>query len=211
VQVLAPVPQEARATSSESSDVDLAFHTDFSFNPDEPDQPLTHGKPDYIVLFCLRGAREGGETVYADARDICRHLSPAECAVLRQPLFQFSTSYSFANKRRDRPWSIPSPVLTGPDLFPEISVDLLCGSRGLTDESRRALDAVRRACAAPDVTRRVSLQPGDLLLIDNRKGAHGRSAFRASFDGCDRWLHRVYVRRSVWELRSQLRRGLRVF
>jgi L-asparagine oxygenase len=211
VQMLAPIRQEARATSSESSEIDLAFHTDFSFNPDEPEQPLTHAKPDYIILFCLRGASEGGDTIYADVRDICRQLSAEERAVLREPLFQFSVSYSFANKHLDRPWSIPSPVLTGPEVSPEISVDLLCGSRGLTDEARRALDALRRACVRPEVARRVRLEPGDLLVIDNRKGAHARSSFRAAFDGSDRWLHRVYVRRSVWELRGQLRRGLRVF
>ena len=46
------------------------------------------------------------------------------------------------------------------------------------------------------------LRAGDLLAIDNRRCAHARSAFPARFDGRDRWLQRVYVRRSVWPLAS---------
>jgi hypothetical protein len=126
-------------------------------------------------------------------------------------LFQFSVSYSFANKAVQRPWSVPSPILSGPAAFPEICIDLLCGSRGLTDESTTVLGSLRKVCSRPDVVTRIALEPGEILVIDNRRGAHARTAFRASFDGSDRWLHRVYIRRSVWELRGQLRQGVRIF
>jgi L-asparagine oxygenase len=42
-----------------------------------------------------------------------------------------------------------------------------------------------------------------MLAMDNRKGCHGRTAFTAYFDGTDRWVERVYVRRSVWDCRRQ--------
>ena len=37
------------------------------------------------------------------------------------------------------------------------------------------------------------LDAGDLLVIDNRRAVHGRSKFRARFDGTDRWLQRTFV------------------
>ena len=67
-----------------------------------------------------------------------------------------------------------------------------------------ALEAVAQVCGQPDVAQGVYLQPGQMLLINNRKGAHSRTPFTARFDGTDRWLQRLYVRRSLWELRKRL-------
>jgi L-asparagine oxygenase len=204
IQALAPVRAQEHATSSESSAVDLAFHTDFSFDSRHPERPYNVLNPDYIVLLGLRGDRHGEAfTLYADARDICRHLDPGQLKVMREERYQFAASYSFTGCSADqRLWSSPSRLLSGPDEYPEISVDLLCGVRGLDAEAEATLAALRDVCARPGVSTRVCLGPGDLLIIDNRKGAHARTAFRAYHDGRDRWLHRVYVRRSLAELRE---------
>ena len=53
-----------------------------------------------------------------------------------------------------------------------------------------ALEAVAQVCGQPDVAQGVYLQPGQTLLINNRKGAHSRTPFTARFDGTDRWLQR---------------------
>jgi L-asparagine oxygenase len=213
IQALAPVSTEAHATSSESSDVELAFHTDFNFDSRHPDRPYNVLNPDYIALLGLRGDRYGeAYTLYADARDICRRLDPAQVKVMREERYQFAASYSFTGGAPgQRIWSTPSRLLSGPEEFPEISVDLLCGVRGLDAEASATLDALREVCAHPGVSTRVLLGPGDLLIIDNRKGAHARTAFRAHHDGRDRWLHRVYVRRSLAELREAVNGQNRVF
>ena len=38
-----------------------------------------------------------------------------------------------------------------------------------------------------------ALEPGDLLMVDNRRAVHARTAFRPRYDGQDRWLQRVYA------------------
>lgn len=213
IQALAPVRTQARATSSESSDVELAFHTDFNFDRNHPERPYNVLNPDYIVLLGLRGDRHReADTLYADARDIASRLDPGQLKVMRGERYQFAASYSFTGGgSQERVWSVPSPVLSGPDAYPEISVDLLCGVRGLDAEAAATLDALREVCARPGVPTRVCLQAGDLLVIDNRKGVHARTAFRAYHDGRDRWLHRVYVRRSLAELRDAVNGRFRVF
>ena len=81
IQALAPVREEAKATSSESSKVDLDFHTDFSFDRERPDRPYNVYNPDYILLLGLRSDRnKTAKTLYADARDICKALTPAQLA-----------------------------------------------------------------------------------------------------------------------------------
>jgi L-asparagine oxygenase len=213
IQALCPVKTEAHATSSESSEAELGFHTDFNFDKDNPDQPFNVLNPDYIILLSLRADRDGkAYTLYADARDICKKLTTAQIDIIRRPLFQFAASYSFTGKcGTDRIWSVPCPLLKGPVELPELSIDLLCGVRGLNEEAADMLNVLREICKLPDVVTRVCLRPGDLLLIDNRKGAHARTAFTAYFDGGDRWLHRVYVRRSLWELRKGANEALRIF
>jgi L-asparagine oxygenase len=212
IHSLSPVRTEAQATSNESSDIELGFHTDFNFDKNHPERPYNVHNPDYIVLLCLRGDRHGeAYTRYADARDIVRQLSPAQLETVRAPRYQFCASYSFTRCDEERAWSVPSPLIIGPDEFPEVSIDLMCGLRAVDEEAGAAIHALREVCERPDVSTRVCLRPGDLLVIDNRKGAHSRTAFTAYFDGQDRWLHRVYVRRSLFELRSPSNAALRVF
>jgi L-asparagine oxygenase len=213
IQNLCPVASEAARTSSESSELSLGFHTDFDFDEAHPESPYNITNADFIVLLCLR-ADPGHEayTLYADAREVCARLTPEEIEILRSPLFQFRASYSFTERRGiGRPWCSPTAILRGPRRYPEISIDMLCGVRGINDEAARALSRAASVCSMPDVCQRVGLRSGDALLINNRKGAHGRTAFSVVADGRNRWLQRVYVRRSLWELRSDFDRPPRVF
>ena len=43
----------------------------------------------------------------------------------------------------------------------------------------------------------IVLKTGDLLVIDNRKTIHGRKPFQARYDGTDRWVQRVLVRKEL--------------
>jgi L-asparagine oxygenase len=172
--------------------------------------PFNATNPDYVVLVCLRADRHGqAGTSYAAVQDMCRHLAANEVAVLRKPAFQFAASYSFTGKcGAERVWSVPSAVVKGPDACPEVSVDLLCGVRALTEEAAAILEKLRHICPQSDVSSVVYLKPGDILLMDNRKGAHARSSFRAYFDGQDRWLQRVYARRSLVGTAQRLKSGI---
>jgi L-asparagine oxygenase len=203
IQWLCPIESEARATSSSSWDIDLEFHTDLNYDSANPEAPFTVINPDFVVLACARPDPEGqASTKYVEATRLCEHLADEHVATLRQPVFEFAAPYSFTGRAgSERLWSRPSPVLTGPPAWPEIGVDMACGARGCTPEATAALDALRQVAHMPGVADSVRLRPGDVLVFDNRKGAHGRSVFAAHFDGRDRWVERVYVRRSLWECR----------
>jgi hypothetical protein len=43
----------------------------------------------------------------------------------------------------------------------------------------------------------VSLNPGEILIVDNYEVVHGRRAFQAKFDGTDRWYKRLNVIRDI--------------
>ena len=43
----------------------------------------------------------------------------------------------------------------------------------------------------------IFLNPGELIIIDNRRSVHGRISFKPYYDGYDRWLKRSYVTRDL--------------
>lgn len=199
VQNVYPIEAQKRSPSNESSDTDLGFHTELSFSRNFPDRPLHVASPDFLLLLGLRAAPfVDAVTTLVEAREICGLLTNDARATLRQPLFQLRAPYSFAHANgADRPWSRPVPLLHGTDAATTLAFDLACGVRGTVPEATEAIDQLRRAVSSPEVQRHVRISAGDLLIVDNRKCAHARSRFEARFDGADRWLQRVYVRRSL--------------
>jgi len=63
---------------------------------------------------------------------------------------------------------------------------------GTDEASTAALAALKRSIE--DRLQEVLLEPGDLLILDNRHLVHGRREIRSLYDGSDRWLQRILVR-----------------
>jgi L-asparagine oxygenase len=204
VQNVYPVEAEKHAPSNESSDTDLGFHTELSFSRMQPDRPLHVTSPDFLLLLGLRTAPlEDAVTTLTDAGDFSALLSDEALTTLSRPLFQLRAPYSFTQPNGvDRTWSTPVPLFHGSGTTRAVAFDLACGVRGIVPEAQQALEELRRVVSRPEVQRHVRLRAGDLLVINNRKCAHARSRFHARFDGSDRWVQRVYVRRSLEGLES---------
>jgi L-asparagine oxygenase len=212
VQNVFPIKAEQNSPSNESSAVPLAFHTEIPYSRAAPDQSFDRGAPDFVLLLGLR-SRPGGwaTTSVIDAGDLCRRLDRRHLAALKEPQFQLRAPYSFTNHgTADRPWSDPLALIRGPLVAPWIVFDIACGVRGLSLEAEKALTALATVCADPALQRGVRLGPGDLLVIDNKRCAHARSAYEACFDGQDRWLQRAYVRRDIRMLTSETATSFRV-
>jgi L-asparagine oxygenase len=108
-------------------------------------------------------------------------------AALCQPRFVTAAPGSF--DVGDRVFA-PEGVLQGDPEDPDVRVDFT-STRPLDDEAREAMAVFGRALE--EVRRTHILQPGDFAIVDNRRSLHGRTAFRARYDGRDRWLQRVFV------------------
>jgi L-asparagine oxygenase len=212
VQNVYPIETEKRSPSNESSETDLGFHTELSFSRNAPKRPLHAANPDFLLLLGLRPAPlDDAVTTLVESDDICKLLSVNGRATLSEPLFELRAPYSFTHPNGvERIWSRPVPLLHGSDGTTLMAFDLACGVRGLTSDASRALDELRHVVAKRHVQQEVRLGAGDLLVVHNRKCAHARSRFMARFDGTDRWLQRVYVRRSVEGLERASPRSFRV-
>ncbi|MFN8019363.1 MAG: TauD/TfdA family dioxygenase [Acidimicrobiales bacterium] len=179
VQNLVPTRGDVGRQTSTSSGVDLAFHTETAFHP--------YG-PRHLLLLCLRGDPAAATTL-ASVEDLLPALSSEAVAALREPTFRTAADESFGG-RRDVPVGAPRPVLGDDEGQPWLCWDAEL-TTSLRAEGRRALREL--VDAAAERHRRVVLEPGDLLVVDNRRCVHGRSPFHARFDGTDRWLQRTFV------------------
>lgn len=193
VQNIVPVANREHKCSNEGSLADFLLHTEnayFDF------------RPDYLLLFGLR-ADEGGKaaTTVAYAQSALRSLSDAVVEILQQPLYRIAAPDSFLDAHGRRLWSKATPIISGSAYYPEVRVNFN-GTIALTPVAAAALKEFQNALDA--VMMKLVLQPGELLIIDNRKAVHGRTAFKATFGPQVRWLQRAYVRATLWHGRERL-------
>lgn len=159
----------------------LEFHTEDGFHP---------YKPDYIALTCLRSDHEGvAKTTAASIRDVMHQLPTTAVQILRQPLFRLKLSSSFGYTNESQ-YSSPITVLSGHWLQPDLCIDYYL-MEAITPEATWALELLKGLLAEAVIEH--ALRPGDLMIVDNRMAAHGRTPFTPRFDGADRWLQRMFV------------------
>jgi alpha-ketoglutarate-dependent taurine dioxygenase len=194
-----PTPANADKLSSESSSIFLDFHTEIAFHP---------FMPDYLLLYGLRQDPEReARTIFASVRRFFHRLAPADRDTLFADLFRTGVDYSFGNTAETRGTGPLVSVLYGDrmDPFLRYDLDLMIGQ---TSAARRALEVVREQ--VNEVQREVRIEPGSLLILDNRRAVHARSDFKARYDGSDRWLQRVAVVRDLDASLADRLRGTRV-
>lgn len=193
VHDIAPVQGAEEAQSNEGSATSFALHTEVA---------ASDHRPTHVALLCLRSDhRNVARTVFSSARLACRRLAPEVLETLSKPLFTTGAPQSFKLAYANVERSEPAAVLLGPTSCPELRLNMQT-TDGLTSAARRALEELKSALASDCSQFAVTMQPGDLVLFDNRKVLHGRTAFQPRYDGKDRWLLRVYTRPDTWAHRS---------
>jgi L-asparagine oxygenase len=194
VQHVTAVAGREDAQTSEGSRADLEWHVEDAFSDD---------RCDYFGMLCLRGAADA-VTAVAAARDL--RLPPQTEAVLRQPRFVIAPD--LAHDCRQGGGLPPLALLSGPPGDPEIRFDAVYQRPADPQdaEAEAALQTLSEAVSHAAVSH--VMEPGDLLVIDNRRAAHARSGYLPRYDGTDRWLLRAMACSSRREHRR--RRGVRV-
>lgn len=213
VHHVVPMPGGEYTQSNRGSKVFLTYHNDSMY---DTSMVFNSHNPDYLLLLCLR-ADHGGEasTMYADAREVCADLSESTRELLRQPRFRMAAPSNYTlliHGARDgeKVWSDPVPVVSGPLLLPEIYL-AANGVQALDPQAEQALTELLQACERVGERHCVQLQPGDAMLINNRKGVHARTPFQPHYDGRDRWLLRANIRTSLWTIRDRATEQALVF
>lgn len=183
IQNIVPVHKTETQQISTSSKVELGLHTETAFHPH---------KPDYVMLLCLRGDHNA-VTTYCNLSDILKQLDLHTRRVLKQKWFTTGIDLSFrTNNEPDQ--EIPISIVGESDNMLTLTYDELL-IKGINDLAKEALKKVGEAIK--NCTQEIVLKTGDLLVIDNRKTIHGRKPFQPKYDGTDRWVQRMLVRKNL--------------
>jgi hypothetical protein len=179
VQNISPTRRNADRQVSTSSKSMLEFHTEAAFHPH---------RPRYLLLLCLRGDPAAATTLCSISA-VLDTLSPRSRAALFEPRFTTGIDESYAGGPSEAR-SVRRPVLYGDPDRPKLwlDADLMTGVDPVAQE---ALDELARLVREHATA--VTLQAGDLLVVDNDVAVHGRTPFTPRFDGTDRWLQRSFV------------------
>jgi enduracididine beta-hydroxylase len=206
VHNLLPVREHETEQIGTGSGQTIAWHTEDAFHP---------YRGDYVGLMCLRNP-DAVQTTFACVADLDLTAEPAK--VLFEPRFYILPDHSHgqpAQPGADRSageWELldaarariramheapePTPVLFGSRSAPYLRLDpYFMDLDRLDPQARAALDWL-----IGEIDRRltgVALDPGDCCFVDNFRSVHGRNAFKARYDGTDRWLKRVNVTRNL--------------
>jgi hypothetical protein len=183
-QDLVPIEDHKNEMLGSGSEQDLVWHTEDARYP---------YRGDYIGLMCLRNP-DAVPTTFASIDEI--RLDPDQVEVLFEPRFVFRPDPSHpTDSEREK-----APVLFGDPSSPYIRFDPYCMDRPESEEARTAMDYLIRAI--DENLTGVALLPGECLFIDNYRAVHGRSSFKARFDGTDRWLKRINIARDLRKSRG---------
>jgi len=183
VQNILPVHKTETQQISTSSKVELALHTETAFHP---------YKPDYVLLLCLRGD-PSAVTTYANVDDIVKKLDLWVIATLQKKWFTTNIDISFRTKgEKDK--NIPISVLEKTEDGYNFIYDYTF-VKANDELGRAALEKLHEA--VQECIQEIVLETGDLLVIDNNKTIHGRKPFQARYDGTDRWVQRILVRKEL--------------
>ncbi|WP_213451203.1 guanitoxin biosynthesis L-enduracididine beta-hydroxylase GntD [Rhizomonospora bruguierae] len=210
MHTIAPIPGHETEQLASGSEASLTWHTEDAFHP---------LRADYLGLMCLRNP-DRIETTFACVHDVDPEVRGNP--VLFEPRFRIVPDGSHLTGTPEAPnVEIPAelrerarqqiarmlhepepiPLLFGEQASPYMRLDQHYTSTA--DCDRDAADALEALMASVDAgLKGFPLAPGDLCFIDNYKVVHGRSAFRARYDGTDRWLRRLNITRDLRKSRE---------
>lgn len=167
------------------------LHTD---GPHRPGRP-----PEAFAMLCVRQSPSGGALLLVQADRVVSLLDPDTVEVLRRP-FLF-------DQREEGADPVPRRLLRQGDdgrwQFTYLRQYIEAGHRhhgaaALSARERAALDrldAVLDGLAGEDAGhRRVKLQPGQAVIVDNRRLLHGRTAFADTDADHGRLMLRTWLR-----------------
>lgn len=152
-------------------------------HPHQPhtDDAYTEKPAVFMTLNCRVAARNGGESVLVSGADFLEHLSSADLETLKKP-GMVTMGRRPATADPTAPWKFTSsiPMFWVDQESNRLCLRWRCKDKCVKDVAPEALEAYERLNEiALDDNKRLflPLQPTEVLVLDNRAHAHGRTPY----------------------------------
>ncbi len=144
------------------------------------DNPYRLTPPDIQVLHCLQSAGSGGQSLLVDGLAAVRDLDDDDRRVLATTLVRFA----WADAKTHLETVGPVLALAANGTLDRIRYNPRSMQSTTTDDPawRDALTRFGKHLAQGEACLTFDMQPGDMVLMDNRRALHGRTGFDATVD-----------------------------
>jgi alpha-ketoglutarate-dependent taurine dioxygenase len=173
------IRDEGAGSGRSQSNDEITYHTDVGF----PTEAHPVDPPRYLGLLCLRNAKEGGASLVVSGHAVHNRIMRDNPGALRQLYRGYpfgGRPGSHADGRRAEDCPIFQWVDAGLQVRYNrhwIDVGENANGQPVSDAAGAALDVLDEVLAAPGMSIRFVMEPGDLLMINNRVVLHSREAF----------------------------------
>jgi len=178
--------------SSQGWGRELPWHMDGAFRPLTEDRLMFNLRlspaPRWLVFGVLYDS-PAVPMVFVPIDDVVEGLGKREVETLCGPSFDVCSPASFSPKTISR--GVPILIRDGEGGYFTRFNQTACKGRTLSAD--RALRALAAALDATAIQYSIELKAGDVVVLDNWKSLHMRSAYTPRWDGTDRWMVRVYA------------------
>lgn len=187
VRHVAPHSGASQEASSHGWKLELSWHVDAAYRPFDDFEGIAPA-PRWIVWGVVYDQPPIPLT-YILARDVLQMLPLWVIQELQKKSFRVDAPASFSGQERTSGVAILMADGSG-GFFLRYNHDCCLGEN---PGSEAALSVLRDALAEEAPPRRLTLEAGDLIVLDNWRTMHMRGEFQPAWNGRDRWLLRVYA------------------
>jgi L-asparagine oxygenase len=178
-QDIVPMKTSSYLQTSTGSEKPLEIHTEQAFSED---------RPNFLSLACLKG--DSNAITYILTLDtILKHLTEDEINYLKLPLWMCKVDLSFLMRGTKNSLKGPMAILQENGTKLVFDQDLMSGIVPKADKMITKIVEIYDKYKTG-----ITLETGDVIVINNRIAVHGRSKFTPRYDGTDRFLIRCFAK-----------------
>lgn len=183
-QDMVPNKKLSVTQTSLGSKVELELHTE---------QAFSELRPDFLSLACLKGDTSA-KTYYFHIDQIVKQMTNEEMNYLKQKKWMIGIDQSFVMNGCSSELRGPLSIITENENNHQLvfDQDLMFG---ITEEATQLLMKIIDLYYL--YRKEVTLNPGEILILNNKKLVHGRSSFSPKFDGNDRFIIRSFIMNDI--------------
>lgn len=194
IRAVAPRQGSEKECSSQSPYNHLDWHVDAAYRPMNQKEHLSP-LPDYLIFGVVHKGHQSLPMMYIALEDILNQLSAKEIEMGLKPQFSVLSTDSFSQKVESK----HIPLLTKNENGSFYSRITLQNAKPMTQEAAEFLEKLRGITNQEFIQHRIHVNPGDIIILNNKLVLHKRDPFEPKWDGKDRYFLRVYSVKDLGE------------
>ena len=187
IRVVAPRKDSCNESSSQSPFTDLDWHVDAAYRPMFKSSRLSP-MPDYLVFGVVHQGQEQLPITYVALKDVIKELKNDDLSIGLSPEFSVLSADSFKN----RTVSKNVPLLAKDNNGSFYNRITLQNTIPQTERAKYFLQKIRSILDQPYMQNAVTVEVGDVVILNNKTTLHKRDSYAPKWNGKDRYFIRIY-------------------